>query len=139
MNLLFHNHRQQHQERERQRQQQEEGISCEPETAQPAVVVGNGEQEMPLPSSSIEPDEHSVLLGRGGKNNQHSGNDVLRQFAKALAKQYRQSTKKGKSIISRQLVGCVRECIPMGFVRYATADLSFLTYSMSLTRNIPGK
>jgi len=49
-----------------------------------------------------------------GKNNQHSGNNQLRAFAKQECKNYRISSKKGKSYISRELVQKVRELDPPG-------------------------
>jgi hypothetical protein len=60
----------------------------------------------------IEPHEHDVLLGRGGRNNQHSGNDILRQFGRLQGEQYRVASKKGKSAISRLLVRQMRELNP---------------------------
>lgn len=60
----------------------------------------------------INPHENDVLMGRGGKNNQHSGNEKLRQLAKLQSTNYRESTKKGKSKISRELVQCMRELHP---------------------------
>lgn len=49
---------------------------------------------------------------RGGKNNQHSGNEKLRQYAKEEGANYRCSTKKGKSAISRDLVQKMRDLNP---------------------------
>jgi len=59
-----------------------------------------------------EPHENDVLMGRGGKNNQHSGNEKLREIARAHCEQYKESSKKGKSYISRQLVKIMRELEP---------------------------
>ena len=39
-------------------------------------------------SKKIEPHENDILMGRGGKNNQHSGNEKLRQIARKGCKQY---------------------------------------------------
>ena len=61
---------------------------------------------------NIQPSENDILLGRGGKNNQHSGNEKLRELARAHAKNYNSSTKKGKSILSRILVKQMRELDP---------------------------
>jgi hypothetical protein len=60
----------------------------------------------------IQPSENDILLGRGGKNNQHSGNEKLRAFARVQARKYNTSSKKGKSILSRILVKQMRELDP---------------------------
>lgn len=60
----------------------------------------------------IEPHEHDVLMGRGGRNNQHSGNDILRQFGRVQGENYRVASKKGKSALSRLLVRQMRELDP---------------------------
>jgi hypothetical protein len=60
----------------------------------------------------VEPHENDVLMGRGGKNNQHSGNEKLRLIARLHGEAYRKSTKKGKSDLSRKLVMKVRELHP---------------------------
>ena len=61
---------------------------------------------------TIEPHDHDVLLGRGGRNNQHTGNDILRQFGRVQGENYRVASKKGKSAISRLLVRQMRELNP---------------------------
>lgn len=61
---------------------------------------------------AIEPHENDVLMGRGGKNNRHSGNDRLRQMARLYREEYQVATKKGKSHLSRQLVQQMRELSP---------------------------
>jgi hypothetical protein len=66
------------------------------------------------PSSVTEPHGNDVLLGRGGKNNRHSGNEQLRQMARQYREDYQTATKKGKSQLSRQLVHQVRELSPPG-------------------------
>jgi len=63
-------------------------------------------------SPIIQPHENDVLMGRGGKNNQHSGNEKLREMAREECENYSMSTKKGKSYISRQLVQQMRELTP---------------------------
>jgi hypothetical protein len=65
-------------------------------------------------SSVVEPHGNDVLLGRGGKNNRHSGNEQLRQMARQYREDYQIATKKGKSQLSRQLVHQVRELSPPG-------------------------
>jgi hypothetical protein len=71
-----------------------------------------GEQLMSRRGSILQPHEHDVLLGRGGKNNQALGNEKLREMARVEAENYRRSTKKGKSSISRKLVRQMRELDP---------------------------
>jgi hypothetical protein len=61
---------------------------------------------------SIEPHGNDVLLGRGGKNNQHLGNEKLRSIARKYCYQYSISKKKGKSDISRLLVQKMRSLDP---------------------------
>lgn len=58
------------------------------------------------------PHENDVLMGRGGKNNQHSGNEKLREFARGRCEDYRIACKKGKSDISRELVRLMRQLDP---------------------------
>lgn len=60
-------------------------------------------------NSVIEPHENDILLGRGGRNNQHIGNSKLRALARRYRENYRLSSKKGKSYISREIVKYVRE------------------------------
>ncbi len=62
----------------------------------------------------IVPHKNDILLGRGGKNNQHIGNEQLRMLARSQRDQYRSSSKKNKSQISRQLVRYIRSLNPAG-------------------------
>ena len=62
----------------------------------------------------IVPHKNDILLGRGGKNNQHIGNEQLRILARSQRDQYRTSSKKNKSHISRQLVRYIRNLNPAG-------------------------
>lgn len=57
----------------------------------------------------LEPQENDVLLGRGGKNNQHVGNAHFRQLARLRRDEYQRARKKLKVTISRELVDQVRE------------------------------
>lgn len=52
----------------------------------------------------IVPSNDDVLMGRGGRNNQHVGNERLRDMARAKAAQYKAADKKEKSDISLKLV-----------------------------------
>jgi hypothetical protein len=50
-------------------------------------------------STTIQiPHEHDVLLGRGGRNNQWTGNEILRHAAFELSNQYRTAKKTRKTI-----------------------------------------
>lgn len=62
----------------------------------------------------MEPHSNDILMGRGGKNNQHVGNERLRGLARLQSENYRQASKKGKSVISRELVRQVRTMNPPG-------------------------
>lgn len=65
------------------------------------------------------PHENDVLMGRGGKNNLHPGNEKLREFARERCEAYRYATKKGKSDLSKELVRLMRELKPSA--RYITS------------------
>eukprot|EP00521_Asterionellopsis_glacialis_P008046 CAMPEP_0195283752 /NCGR_PEP_ID=MMETSP0707-20130614/2196_1 /TAXON_ID=33640 /ORGANISM="Asterionellopsis glacialis, Strain CCMP134" /LENGTH=417 /DNA_ID=CAMNT_0040342979 /DNA_START=158 /DNA_END=1411 /DNA_ORIENTATION=+ len=80
-----------------------------------ADVIDSEKEYSPFRMSErIEPTENDILMGRGGKNNQHIGNEKLRDLARGRCEDYRMSSKKGKSYISRELVQRVREMIPPG-------------------------
>eukprot|EP00934_Nitzschia_sp_Nitz4_P008301 Nitzschia sp. Nitz4//scaffold1_size375055//282622//283975//NITZ4_000308-RA/size375055-augustus-gene-0.724-mRNA-1//-1//CDS//3329541141//8291//frame0 len=65
------------------------------------------------------PHHNDVLMGRGGKNNQHSGNETLRGFARQHSQAYSCASKKEKSDISRELVRLMRELEPAArFLKY---------------------
>jgi len=67
--------------------------------------------------------ENDILLGRGGKNNMHTGNEKLRELAREVAQQYHRSSKKEKSYLSRTLVQKVKEMDPPGrFLRKHTKE-----------------
>jgi len=65
-------------------------------------------------NQEIQPHENDILMGRGGKNNQHVGNEKLRSLARLESKKYRMASKSGKSCISRNLVQLVRCMSPPG-------------------------
>jgi len=67
-----------------------------------------------IKDGEIAPTENDVLLGRGGKNNSHSGNEKLRELAREVAAKYHVSSKKEKSYLSRSLVQKVQEMDPPG-------------------------
>ena len=61
-----------------------------------------------------EPNENDILLGRGGKNNQWTGNDRLRTMAQRRCIEYETAQKRAKSVISRELVQGVQNLDPPG-------------------------
>ena len=61
-----------------------------------------------------EPNENDILLGRGGKNNQWTGNDGLRTMAQSRCIEYQTAQKRAKSEISRELVQGVHNLDPPG-------------------------
>jgi hypothetical protein len=64
-------------------------------------------------STTIQiPHEHDVLLGRGGRNNQWMGNEILRRGALELCNQYRKAKKHEKSSIAWELVQKMHHLIP---------------------------
>jgi hypothetical protein len=77
------------------------------------------------------PHKNDVLMGRGGKNNQHSGNEKLRGLARTRCEDYRRASKKGKSDISRELIKSVRKWTPPG--RCASTTIFYHSVSSGLT------
>lgn len=82
----------------------------------------------PSPSMStavgfIVPHSNDVLLGRGGNNNKHIGNEQLRLLAKSLAAEYSKASKKQKSNMSRDIVRHIRNLTPPGrFLRKSALE-----------------
>lgn len=62
----------------------------------------------------ITPHENDVLMGRGGKNNTHIGNEKLREMARNMREVYIKSRKKEKTNMARQLVHRVFALTPPG-------------------------
>jgi len=58
--------------------------------------------------------ENDVLLGRGGKNSQHSGNENLRSMALVCSPYYQSSCKRDKPAIADTLVKQVQAMEPSG-------------------------
>jgi hypothetical protein len=65
-------------------------------------------------AAPIVPTDTDVLMGRGGKNNMHIGNEKLRQMARAKVNEYKKACKKGKSHMSLELVAQVHALSPAG-------------------------
>lgn len=60
----------------------------------------------------VAPHENDVLLGRGGKNNRWSGNEMLRTLAKDMADRYAQAHKRDKPGLAWVLVTQMRQLNP---------------------------
>jgi hypothetical protein len=58
--------------------------------------------------------ENDVLLGRGGKKNQHTGNEKLRLLATKYSSFYRAALKREKPVIALLLVRLVQTTKPSG-------------------------
>jgi hypothetical protein len=71
-----------------------------------------GEEAMQQLSGIRVPHRNDVLMGRGGKNNQHFGNETFRVLARERVEAYRMATKQGKSFLSRELVSLMRAMDP---------------------------
>jgi hypothetical protein len=54
-----------------------------------------------MSSSGIRTTENDVLLGRGGNNHSHCGNEQLRRIAHDYVGEYIVARKKQKAVISR--------------------------------------
>ena len=65
-----------------------------------------------MSEEEVIPHGNDILMGRGGKNNQHAGNEQLRNICRGQRESYRLSSKKGKSHISREIVAYVRSMDP---------------------------
>ena len=52
-------------------------------------------------STMILINENDVLLGRGGRNHEHEGNEQLRRIAHSRVREYERASKKQKAVISR--------------------------------------
>jgi len=60
------------------------------------------------------PNKNDVLLGRGGRNNQHSGNEQLRRLAREMSHTYSAAPKRNKPSLAWLLVTKIRGLSPMG-------------------------
>jgi hypothetical protein len=82
------------------------------------AVVPSNTQPPPsyIPSTVpvLQPNENDVLLGRGGRNNQWSGNENLRIMARNMAHAYAVASKRNKPSIAMVLVNQIRNLDPPG-------------------------
>ena len=67
-----------------------------------------------LGSSKIQPHQNDILLGRGGNNNMWCGNEAFRELARVRADEYKNASKRIKSIMSIELVAQVKAMSPPG-------------------------
>jgi hypothetical protein len=74
----------------------------------------------------LAPHAHDILMGRGGRNNQWSGNELLRQFASELCGIYSKASKRAKPTIAWVLVTKMRSLQPPG--RYVIFCNLFFCY-----------
>lgn len=66
------------------------------------------------PSPLIVPNENDILLGRGGKNNKHQGNEQLREMARKEVTKYCTCSKKEKSYMKIELANRIKAMTPPG-------------------------
>jgi hypothetical protein len=66
--------------------------------------VHKNEEEEEETADSIRTTENDVLLGRGGNNHSHCGNEQLRRMACARVDDYIAAAKKQKAVISREIL-----------------------------------
>lgn len=76
-----------------------------------ATTTKNGDADV---TSDIAVTGNDVLLGRGGKNNKHEGNEQLRTLSSAYAPFYRAAYKREKPAIALLLVQQVHALTPPG-------------------------
>lgn len=89
-----------------------------------------------MPNETIVPHQNDVLMGRGGRNNRHTGNEKLREFARRVCLDYQNATKKGKSAISQDLVEQMRELVPAGrFLKPSAASAEWIQLPDSAARD----
>ena len=83
----------------------------------------------------IIPNENDILLGRGGKNNRHNGNEQLRELARQHTMQYCLSTKKEKTLLISKLVMTVHKMGPPGrFLKHDKASESWVVVPISVAK-----
>jgi len=80
------------------------------EFSTPFFRRGRGEERSTASSVS----DHDVLLGRGGKNHGHKGNENLRHMARSIAPLYAAALKREKPAIADILIKQVQAMEPRG-------------------------
>jgi hypothetical protein len=94
------------------------------------LTAASGADESSLPHTTAvytastvpveRPNINDVLLGRGGRNNQWSGNETLREMARTMASHYSAAPKRNKPAIAMILVQKIRALTPSG--RYVVGE-----------------
>ena len=83
----------------------------------------------------ITPTSNDVLMGRGGKNNMHCGNEQLRCMARGEASGYMQADKKEKASVALKLANQVRALSPPGrFLRRDPVSMMWYVVSDELAK-----
>ena len=72
----------------------------------------------------IIPNENDILLGRGGRNNKHEGNEQLREMARKEVAKYCTCSKKEKSNMKIELANRVKAMNPPGRFLRKDKDLN---------------
>ena len=85
-----------------------------------SYVHKNEEEEEEETADSIRTTENDVLLGRGGNNHSHCGNEQLRRMASARVDDYNAATKKQKALISKEILHQIQKTMdpPGRFLLY---------------------
>lgn len=79
-----------------------------------ATNTSNGFPTTASRTNVVQVNPNDVLLGRGGRNNQHSGNEQLRNFAREISSDYADAPKREKPAIAWILVTRIRNMYPPG-------------------------
>jgi hypothetical protein len=91
-----------------------DGIGNDDLAAVPSTTTQHQPSYIPSTIPVLQPNENDVLLGRGGRNNQWSGNEKLRIMARNMAHAYAVASKRNKPSIAMVLVNQVRSLDPPG-------------------------
>lgn len=57
---------------------------------------------------NMQPGDNDVLMGRGGRNHEHAGNEQLRNICRAKVPEYRRARKKQKNIMSKEILSQIK-------------------------------
>ena len=62
----------------------------------------------------LAPNQHDILMGRGGRNNRHPGNLMLRRLSQQFANEYDECPRMEKPIIHNKVVHLIKQMRPPG-------------------------
>lgn len=87
-------------------------------------------------ADTIRTTENDVLLGRGGNNHSHCGNEQLRRMANARVDDYIAATKKQKAAISKEILHQIQKIMepPGRFLLYNYTSYEWDVVSDSVAR-----